>query len=125
MELRVKFADGTVIPYLNAKEQPEFYDNANRRVLEINFAKDTVSLDALDHLVSNIENVKKIVLINELEKMENIFDYYQIKMQVSCAPVVVSRDESTCIEKKEEQITLKLGRLTPIEQQLAALGVQM
>ena len=74
MELRVKFADGTVIPYLNAKEQPEFYDNANRRVLEINFAKDTVSLDALDHLVSNIENVKKIVLINELEKMENIWE---------------------------------------------------
>lgn len=121
--MNIKFANGTNLEYMNALETSTFYDNANRRMLEISMAKDTIALDELNTILSDSANTTQIHLINEELGVENIYDNYEIKMELAVKPIEVGTDENGEIIK-EDRIVFKLGKLTTIERQLKALGVR-
>lgn len=122
--MNIKFTNGTNFEYLNALETSTFYDNANRRMLEISMAKDIITLDELNTILSDSANTTQIHLTNEELGIENIYDNYEIKMELAVKPVENGIDENG-ETIKEERIVFKLGKLTTIEKQLKALGVRV
>lgn len=120
--MNIQFANGTNFEYLEALETSTFYDNANRRMLEISIAKDTIALDELNTILSDSANTTQIHLINEELGVENIYDNYEIKMELAVKPVEIGTDENG-ETIKEDRIVFKLGKLITIERQLKKLGL--
>lgn len=119
---KIVFANQAELACLLVEEGPEFYDNANRRVLTVQAAKSAAGLDELDTLLGSAANLTKLRHVNTENGAEDIFDNYQIKMELSARPVSVGQAEDGQV-LTEDRIVFKLGRLTPIELKLAQLGL--
>ena len=122
--MKIIFKNEETFEYIDALETSTFYDNANRRMLQITMSKDAVSLEKINDILSDETNLTQITLVNEEENITNYYDDYQIKMSLTVKPEVIGQDENGA-DIKEERIVFKLGRLTTIEKQLKALGIQM
>lgn len=122
--MKIIFKNEEAFEYIEAMETSTFYDNANRRMLQITMATDAVALETINAIISDETNLTQIALVNEEENITNYYDDYQIKMSLMVKPEVVGTDENG-VDIKEERIVFKLGRLTPIEKQLKALGIQL
>ena len=122
--MKIIFNNEQVFDYIEAIETSVFYDNANRRMLQITMSKDEVSLDEINQIVSDENNLTQIVLVNEEEGIFNYYDNYQIKMSLMVKPEVIGQSDDGA-DIKEERIIFKLGKLTTIEKQLKALGIQI
>lgn len=120
--MKIIFANKKELEYIEAMETSTFYDNANRRMLEISMAKDVIALDELNAILSDSANTTQIHLVNEEMGVENIYDNYEIKMELALKPVDAGTDENGDAVK-EDRIVFKLGKLTTIEKQLKALGI--
>lgn len=125
--MKIKLANGTEFEYERAEETSEFYDNANRRTLTLRMKPEGLTLDAVNAAFSDAAATASLALTNYNEDgsifARNIYDHYSIKISVSCEPVAVGEDAETGAELKADRIIVKLGKLTYIEQQLAALGL--
>ena len=62
----------TSVKYLNAYEEPQYWDNANRRSLRFVCAADEISLDELDKLISVAANCKTLTLSSDGEPLETM-----------------------------------------------------
>lgn len=125
--MTVKFANGKELPYLEAYEAPEYYDNANRRVLRLVFDPAQAALEEVNALASDTDDLMTLTLINDSQNPSavSVYHNYGLKLGVSLEPVVIGEDAATGAEIRAERITLKLGRYTPIELQLMRLGLQV
>ena len=125
----------TVIQYLRAFEEPQYWDNANRRSLRFECAADAISLDELDKLLSVEENCKTLTLTNDGAPMSeaeqqtdpttNIYSDYCIKGRCSKEPVLVGNDEDTNAEIYEDRIVFMLYRKTPTEKEQELQAAQI
>ena len=125
----------TVIQYLRAFEEPQYWDNANRRCLRFECAADAISLDELDKLLSVEENCKTLTLTNDGAPMSeaeqqtdpttNIYSDYCIKGRCSKEPVLVGNDEDTNAEIYEDRIVFMLYRKTPTEKEQELQAAQI
>ena len=125
----------TVIQYLRAFEEPQYWDNANRRSLRFECAADAISLDELDKLLSVEENCKTLTLTNDgapmseseqqTEPTTNIYSDYCIKGRCSKEPVLVGNDEETNAEIHEDRIVFLLYRKTPTEKEQELQAAQI
>ena len=125
----------TVIQYLRAFEEPQYWDNANRRSLRFECAADAISLDELDKLLSVEENCKTLTLTNDGAPMSeaeqqtdpttNIYSDYCIKGRCSKEPVLVGNDEDTNAEIYENRIVFVLYRKTPTEKEQELQAAQI
>lgn len=125
----------TVIQYLRAFEEPQYWDNANRRSLRFECAADAISLDELDKLLSVEENCKTLTLTNDGAPMSeaeqqtdpttNIYSDYCIKGRCSKEPVLVGNDEDTNAEIYEDRIVFVLYRKTPTEKEQEIQAAQI
>ena len=125
----------TSIQYLRAFEEPQYWDNANRRSLRFECAADVISLDELDKLLSVEENCKTLTLINDGAPMSefeqqtdpttNIYSDYCIKGRCSKEPVLVGNDEDTNAEIYEDRIVFLLYRKTPTEKEQELQAAQI
>ena len=125
----------TSIQYLRAFEEPQYWDNANRRSLRFECAADAISLDELDKLLSVEENCKTLTLTNDgapmseleqpTEPTTNIYSDYCIKGRCSKEPVLVGNDEETNAEIHEDRIVFLLYRKTPTEKEQELQAAQI
>lgn len=106
------------------EEGPEFYDNANRRVLTVQAAPDSAGLDALDALLANPDNLKTLKVTDEGTEEVDIFTNYCIKMELAKKTVPTGEGvDEYGNPATDERIQFKLGRYTPIELKLIQLGI--
>ena len=118
MALKLKFVNGTTLPYLSALETEEYYNGSSRRTLSFEMARTAANLETLDALCSE-DNLATLELENEEEGVTNIYTGYVLKLKLAVEPVLVSSETQTF----EERIKLKLGKRTYIEEQLHKLGL--
>lgn len=111
MTSTIKFADGTTLKIISARENREIYDGADRETLCVYISPDTVTLDALNKLLNSVQNLKEITVTQNDTK--TIYNDYCIKMRLSC-----EKEYST-----DETVIIKLGRYTTVEKKLSELGV--
>ncbi len=111
--MKIKFKNGLELQHLVAIETEEFYDNAQRRTLTVNFNPQIVSFEELNN-AATFENTKSLEFSSDEsgEVQKQAFEDYCIKISVKLHT-----------ENEQEVLTLKLGKLTVIEKQLLALGL--
>ena len=116
------FSNNQSFPALRVEEGPEYYQDANRRVLTVQLPKNAVSLDALDALLANVENLAEVRHQNDENGAQDVFSNYSINMGLAVKNVPVGEDEDGAAIT-EERIEFKLARLTPMESRLKAAGL--
>ncbi len=109
----IKFKNGTQLEHLSAFETSEFYDNAERRTITVDFSPQTVSFEELNN-AATFENTKELEFSSDesSEVTKQLLEDYCIKISVKLHT-----------QSEQEVLTLKLGKLTVIEKQLLALGL--
>lgn len=128
MSMKVKLSNtpATELEYIEAREEPIYYEGSNRRCLIIYFDPTKVSLSQVNDLASVKANLKTLTFVNDNNPnsvITNIYDEYTIKIKVSQETVTRGNDLLSGDEIRVEQIILQLGKTTRIEQQLEALGI--
>lgn len=63
--MNIKFENGTMVDYLIAVETEEYYNGANRRTLTLECDKNAISVDELNMVLSDENNIKSITLVGE------------------------------------------------------------
>lgn len=119
--MQIKFNNGKILNCLNSLEQEEYYNGSNRRTLTVDFDK-SYNFDELNKLVSDTENTKSIEVI--ADTWQNVYDNYTIKLSLGVVQKLIEETTPDSPASYEERIILKLGKLTYIEAQLAALGIK-
>ena len=126
----------TSVKYLNAYEEPQYWDNANRRSLRFVCAADEIALDELDKLISVAANCKTLTLSSDGESLDgvseektepttNIYSDYCIKGRCSKEPVLTGHDPETHAEIYEDRIVFILYRMTPTEKEQELQAAQI
>ncbi len=124
MSTKLIFSNGEEINVVRVEEGPEFYDNAQRRVLRAEVQSGEAGLEDINTLLSNGTNLAQIRHVNTENGAEDVFDNYKVKMELAVRQVAVGQN-SYGEELTEEHIIFKLGRLTPVELRLQELGVMV
>ncbi len=110
--MTIKFNNNESLNYKEALETEEFYDNALRRTLSVDFDVTDVDFQTLQALSATSDNLQLLELY-ENEQSKTILDDYSIRIAL-----ILHEKNGT------DTITLKLGKLTYIEKQLELLGIQ-
>lgn len=123
--MTIKFANGKTMPYIEAFEGEEYFNGTNRRMLTVYCAKNTISIDELNTLLSDERNTDRLTLTNENMDVSNVYDGYVLKLKVGMEPCFVSGETPDAPAVYEDRIMFKLGKRTYIEEQLKKLGIQV
>lgn len=128
--MQLKFNDGTTIDVLVVNGKSVYVQGANRDALEIQMAKGTTTVDALDVLTADSNKTGKITLIDG--DQQYIHDNYSVRAELAIKPVVTTPATSTTLEITEDRLCITLAQLTYAEIQIAtqaaaldALGQQV
>ena len=116
--MQLKFSNGTTLDVLAVNGKSVYIQGANRDALEIQLAKGSVPVDALDALTSAGTNTTKITLIDG--DQQYVHDNYSIRTELAIKPVVVTPATSTAAEVTEDRLCITLAQLTYLEVQQAA-----
>lgn len=120
--MKIKFANGTEMEYLEALETEEYFNGSNRRTLTVT-ASTSASLDKLYAMLTE-ENLANITLTNEEANVSNVYDGYVLLLSCGMQSVLTAEETTDTPALYEQRLIVKLGKRTYIEQQLAALGVK-
>ncbi len=120
--MKIKFTNGTEFEYIDALETEEFYNGASRRTITFECAKNAISIDELNAVLSNETNTESIQLINETENITNIYDGYILKLKCGIEKQLTKAETSENPAIYEDRLIFKLGKPTYIENQLKKLG---
>ena len=137
--MKIIFKNGAEVTYLDAIETEEFWGGSSRRTLTFTCAADAVSIDALNAILSDTANTGVLelhgVVIAEQNQdgkvvevqvpVTNIYDGYTLKLAVGIDKVLVQPESPDSAAVYADRLVFKLGRPTFIEQQLAALGINI
>jgi hypothetical protein len=127
---KVKFNDGTEIPLVAAFGKQIFVQGAQRDALEIQIAKDALTIDALDKLIADGIKTGKFTVVDG--DVQYVRENYCIRAELAIKPVVTATATSTTPEVTEDRLCVTLAQLTYAEVQaqqsaaaVAALGQQV
>ena len=135
--MRAIFGNGAEVTYLDAIETEEFWGGSSRRTLTFTCAPDTVSIDALNTILSDTANTQTLTLVGAIAAQEeqngktiateipvtNIYENYTLKLSVGIDRVLVQPESPDSAAVYADKLVFKLGRPTYLEQQMAALGI--
>lgn len=121
--MKVKFANGTSINYLNALETEEFWNGSQRRTLTFTCDAEEIGLDQLNSILNSQSNLENIELTNEENGITNFYDGYTIKISVGVDKEKIVEETPVAPAQYADRIVFKLGKPTFIEAQLAKLGI--
>ena len=135
--MKIIFKNGAEVTYLNAVETEEYWGGSSRRTLTFTCAPDTVSIDALNMILSDTANTQTLTLVGAIAAQEeqngktiateipvtNIYENYTLKLSVGIDRVLVQPESPDNAAVYADKLVFKLGRPTYLEQQMAALGI--
>ena len=119
----IKFNNGTKFEYLNALETEEYFNGSSRRTLTFECDKNAISIDEINRVLSNEDNLKDITLINEEIDTFNIYDGYVLKLKCGIENKLITSETPDTQAVYEDRLIFKLGKRTYIEEQLRKLGL--
>lgn len=111
--LKIKFVNGTEVPYLEALETEEFYNGSSRRTLTFEMDAATTNVQELSDLCTE-NNCAVLELTNTDLEITNIYEDYILKLSCGTKMVFVVEDNSS-----REIVELKLGKRTFMERMVA------
>jgi len=114
----IKFANGTELPIIAAIAVNTYVQGAQRKAIEMQIAKDVITLDALDTLTANSANTAKLTLIDG--DKQYVHDNYSIRTELAVKAVEITPATDTAPAVTEERLCVTLAQLTHIEVQQAA-----
>lgn len=118
----VKLANNSTFDFRMAFEGEEFFNGSNRRVLTLECKKtDEISIDTLYSRLSSETNTATIKLINDEDIVTNTLGGYVLLLAVGIKQRYIENLDLP--PETEDYIEIKLGKRTPIEQQLFDLGI--
>lgn len=121
--MKITFANGKTVFYIEAFENEEYFNGSNRRVLTVHCDKNAISVDELNTILSNENNTAEITLTNEEMGVSNVYDGYVLKLKVGMEQYLVLNETPEAPAVYEDRIVFKLGKRTYIEEQLKRLGL--
>ena len=127
--LKIKLADNTEIEVLEDTTVFPSGSSSMRSKMSVHVATDAMDLVAFEHLMSDAEKTKEIHLISENPETREIisdvaYTHYSILASIGKKRV----DTTSYVDGKVTSamhLVAELEQLTYIEQQLAAMGVQL
>ena len=119
--MKIRFNNGTEVPYIEAINENGYMNGVNRQVLSVHIAKGVIGVDELDAILSDENNTQHIELIGD--EVTNVFDDYILKNKVGVEKVLIENETPDAPTLYEERIVFELGRLTYIEKRLKSLGL--
>lgn len=121
--MQVKFQDGTTLDVLVINGKSVYIQGAQRDALEIQMAKDTTTVDALDALTADSAKTGKITITDDSGTY--VHDNYCIRAELAIKPVITAQETSTTPEVTEDRLCVTLAQLTYSEVQMAAQQAQI
>lgn len=118
MSYTVKFSDGTEIPVITVLKSTAYVQGAHRVTLEIQMAKDTTTLAALDTLTADAGKTASITITDGSGSY--VYSNYSLRAELAIKPVMVTPATDTAAEVDEDRLCVILAQLTYAEVQLAA-----
>ena len=64
--MKLKFANNIIINYLYYNENEEYYNGSARRMIQFNCDPSVMSVDELNKLLSNEENIKQLIKLRHI-----------------------------------------------------------
>jgi hypothetical protein len=122
--MKLKFTNNTFIDYLYYMESEEHYNGSTRRIIQFNCDPSVISIDELNAILSNEENIKTFTMLypNE-EDIYEVCDGYVLKLKCGIESILVAPETSDHPAVYEDQLVFKLGKRTYIEEQLHKMGL--
>lgn len=118
--MQIKFNDGSLLDVLSVNGTTVYSQGANRSALELQLAKGSVALDALDALTSNSANTDKLTMTDGAQQY--VHTGYIIRTELALKSVVVQPAlDSSTLDVTEDRLCVTLAQLTYAEVQQAAL----
>lgn len=121
--MQVKFNDGTTLEVLAVNGKSVYVQGTQRDALEIQMAKTTTTLDALDTLTADTAKTRKLTLIDG--DNQYVHDNYCIRAELAIKPVITAQATSTTPEVTEDRLCVTLAQPTYSEVQMAAQQAQI
>ena len=121
--MKIRLSNGKEFEYLIAFETEEYFNGSSRRTLTFECDKNAVSVDELNSVLSNEDNLKDITLINEETDTFNIYDGYVLKLKCGIENKLITSETPDTQAVYEDRLIFKLGKRTYIEEQLKRLGL--
>jgi len=121
--MQLKLNDGTTLDVLVVNGKSVYVQGAQRDALEIQIAKGTMKVDALDALTADSAKTGKLTLIDG--DQQYIHDNYSIRAELAIKPVVITPATSTTPEVTEDRLCVTLAQLTYAEVQQSAMQAQI
>jgi hypothetical protein len=121
--MQVKFNDGTTLEVLAVNGKSVYVQGTQRDALEIQMAKDTTTVDALDALTADNAKTGKITITDDSGTY--VHDNYSIRAELAIKPVITAQATSTTSEVTEDRLCVTLAQLTYSEVQMAAQQAQI
>ena len=118
--MQIKFQDGTTLDALVVNGKSVYAQGATRDALEIQIAKGSITMDALDTLTADTTKTSKLTLIDG--DQQYVHDNYNIRTELALRPVVVTPATGTDPAVTEDRLIVTLAQLTYQEQQAAQLS---
>ncbi len=115
--MQLKLNDGATLDALVVNGKSVYVQGAQRDALEIQMAKSTMTVDALDALTADRTKTGKLTLIDG--DQQYIHDNYSIRAELAIKPVVTTPATSTTPEVTEDRLCVTLAQLTYAEVQTA------
>jgi len=115
--MQLKLNDGTTLDVLVVNGKSVYVQGAQRDALEIQIAKGTMKVDALDALTADSAKTGKLTLIDG--DQQYIHDNYSIRAELAIKPIVTTPATSTAPEVAEDRLCVTLAQLTYAEVQTA------
>lgn len=123
--MKAIFGNGTALKYINAIETEEYWGGSSRRTLTFTCAADAISVDELNEILSNANNLQTLALESEDLGITNYHEGYVLKLNVGLSKELVQPEGPDSAAAYVDRLVFKLGRPTFIEQQLAKLGISV
>lgn len=123
MSYTVRFADNTEFPVITVLKNSTYLQGAQRAALEIQMAKDTTTLDALDILTADAGKTASITITDGSGSY--VYSNYSLRAELAIKSVMVTPATDTAAEVDEDKLCVTLAQLTYAEVQLAAQQEQI
>lgn len=98
----IKLNNDREFGYLQAFENEQFYDGASRRVMTFECDKSVISIDELDALLSDTNNIKKITLIGDPYPVYKVEKVTQTTTDEQGEIIVLEQDVVTDVIERYE-----------------------
>lgn len=121
--MKATFENGASVEYLRALETEEYWGGSNRRTLTFTCAANAASVDALNGLLGDADNVQTLALENEELGVTNCYEGYTMKLKVGVERELEQPESPDSPAVYVDRLVFKLGQPTFIERQLAKLGI--